>query len=203
MTPSLRIGDTVPPSPRLSLLNWENYPSLGLRGDQPQASLRGRPSTSHHLGFTNFFLPLAVRTLLLFLFGIAYGIIITHLHDDSQLVPVKVEGIHRSDWRYLLFWGVAGIGLGSLLPWIDLLSENTSRAKPLPSTSQSHTVSEKDLLSNDNRPSSSASSKPSVVNKPTTSADWTPVVRSIGAFVGIAFAIVGLLQYLSLAVCTD
>ncbi|KAI9821605.1 MAG: hypothetical protein M1832_003279 [Thelocarpon impressellum] len=135
----------------------------------PTRSPRRRPA-QQHLGFANFFLPLALRTALLFGFGVAYGVIITHLHDDHRLAPVKVEGIDRYDWRYLVFWGVAGVGLGSLLPWVDLLWEDRREWK----NGSAQKESRADRMS----PAGSG-----------LGADWNPVVRSVGAFVGIAFAI--------------
>jgi hypothetical protein len=55
---------------------------------------------------------------------------------------------------YLVFWGLAGVGLGNLLPWIDSQLLRKTQSALL------HAVG------------------------------WIDVVRSIGAFVGIAFAIV-------------
>jgi hypothetical protein len=57
---------------------------------------------------------------------------------------------------YLIFWGLAGIAMGNLLPWIDSCSDKEKTMSAL------HAV------------------------------EWSDVVRSIGAFVGIAFAIVSL-----------
>lgn len=82
-------------------------------------------------------LHLLLRIASLFVFGIAYGIVVTHLHNGARWSPA-----------YLLAWGLAGVGLGSVLPWLD---------------------------GKDDAP---------------TSVGWTRVVRSIGAFVGIAYAIV-------------
>ena len=139
----------------------------------------------HHLGFRNFFLPLALRTVLLFAFGAAYGIIITHLHDDQRLAPIKVEGIDRYSWRYLIFWGVAGVGLGSLLPWVDILWDET-----LGHNGDSDMKSSAQELSRSGATDSEEDDHPVLRRGSGLGADWNPVVRSIGAFVGIAFAIV-------------
>jgi len=97
---------------------------------------------------------LAFRIASLFAFGVAYGIIVTHLHDRSPLSPVKAAGMavefDRWSTTYLVFWGLAGVGLGSLLPWLDGNEGGAAR----------------DAMR-----------------------DWNPAVRSIGAFVGIAYAI--------------
>lgn len=106
-----------------------------------------------------------------------YGVLVRHLHDDRQLAPFQVEGIikPRNDWRYLVFWGVAGVGLGSLMPWVDTLF-----SYPLEEASgkrnQSQTPAEKETENEE--------------DAGIFGADWTPVVRSVGAFVGIAYAIV-------------
>ncbi|KAL9046058.1 MAG: hypothetical protein Q9214_001015, partial [Letrouitia sp. 1 TL-2023] len=156
---------------------------------------RPRAQSVHHHhypqhGLRNYYLPLLTRTVLLFLFGVAYGLIVAHLHDDRQLAPVKVEGIDRKTWRYLAFWGVAGVLLGRLLPWVDMLWEETwgrerQSARPKPPTEVStmrEAEAEAEAEADDSERSGSRSDSE-------LGADWNPVVRSIGAFVGIAFAI--------------
>jgi hypothetical protein len=103
--------------------------------------------------------------------GMGYGLLVRHLHDDRQLAPFQVEGIikPRDDAGYLLFWGIAGVALGSLLPWVDTLF-----AVPELDTSVFEKKNEEEEESEGG----------------IWGADWTPVVRSVGAFVGIAYAIV-------------
>lgn len=102
--------------------------------------------------------------MLLFGFGLAYGVITVHLHDNHWITPVKLENIHYYDsWQYLGFWGLAGIALGNLLPWLDSWREGVSDSKLA-------SANEED--SEDRTPS------------------WVTVARSVGAFVGIAFAMV-------------
>lgn len=129
-------------------------------------------------GFRGLYLPLLLRETLLFLVGIAYGTLITHLHDDQGLAPVKLEAFDRHSWGYMAFWGLAGIALGSLQPWIDFLWSESN----LPTAMNGKPVR--------NRRSSLSADGDVEGERPGFSADWTPVVRSIGAFVGIAFAIV-------------
>lgn len=88
----------------------------------------------------------ALRVMSLFVFGVAYGVIVTHLHN-TVASSAAVD-------RYYVQWGLAGVALGSLLPWLD------------------GEVPEED--------------------RPNGRMAWDPVVRSIGAFVGIAYAIVSL-----------
>jgi hypothetical protein len=103
-----------------------------------------------------------------------YGTLVRHLHDDHQLAPFQVEGLLKPshDWRYLLFWGVAGVALGSLLPWFDTLWE------------EEETAAEKE------KEGSPKIEEGGGLETGLFGADWTPVIRSIGAFAGVAFAIV-------------
>ena len=164
---------TEPPSRRTSV--------EASRPDANSTPLRPRTprGQSHTVQYGSFIFPLIARVVVLFAFGIAYGVIITHLHDNGQVAPVKVEGIDRYDWRYFGFWGVAGVGLGSLLPWVDLLWEHGSSGAP---SRSDHEVQ-----------------KP---GRAGLGADWNPVVRSIGAFVGIAFAIVSQAPFLTVPILT-
>lgn len=136
-----------------------------------------------HQRLSEYILPLALRTFLLFSFGVAYGIIVSNLHDHQQVAPVQLEGIEQSSWGYLMAWGGVGVLLGGLLPWIDVLWEEVSGRDneviaSRPQDSRPVDVSEEQGP----RPASSAGSG--------LGADWNPVVRCVGAFIGIAFAIV-------------
>jgi hypothetical protein len=146
-------------------------------------------------GLGTYYIPLLLRGVLLFGFGMAYGTIITRLHDNHHIAPVKVEGIDRHSWFYMVFWGVSGIAMGSLLPWVDSAWESYVANPPSgkdcsdqPSTSSpanDHCGRDDHLTRYISR----------------SGGDWSLVVRGIGAFVGIAFAIVSLgdLVYASLA----
>ncbi|KAL8807531.1 MAG: hypothetical protein Q9182_000696 [Xanthomendoza sp. 2 TL-2023] len=168
-TPALRPNndDTKPP-----VIGAYDKPQMHRRPSQPHITLR------------NYYLPLLSRTTLLFLFGVAHGTIVMHLHDNQKLAPVRLEGIDRYTWRYLAFWGVAGVLLGRLLPCIDIFWERTLG----------------DLNQGSTPPAASevadppdGSERPKIRFESLLGADWNPAVRSIGAFVGIAFAIPGFL----------
>lgn len=109
---------------------------------------------------------LTLRGSLLFLLGLGYGALVTRLHNEqNHLSPILDDSILKpgSNWKYLTFWGIAGVGLGSLLPWFDGLWEDTFGSDP------DQGVTDKEA-------------------GPGT--DWALVMRAVGAFVGIAFAIV-------------
>lgn len=126
---------------------------------------RTRSRLSHGL-FRGVILPQALSSVLLFGFGIAYGVITVNLHENHWITPVKLENIHYYDsWQYLGFWGLAGIALGNLLPWLDGWREGEE------SVDAKNAGSDEDE-SEDRTPS------------------WVTVARSVGAFVGIAFAMV-------------
>lgn len=115
--------------------------------------------------FRGVIVPQVLRGGLLFAFGIVYGIITVHLHENHWITPVKLENIHYYDsWQYLGFWGLAGVALGNVLPWLDFFVLGGSREA-------------KNRASGDN---DSEERTPS----------WVAVTRSVGAFVGIAFAMV-------------
>jgi hypothetical protein len=102
----------------------------------------------------------------LFLFGVVYGLIVSHLHDTRQLSAVHVQGMDRESWFYLASWGVFGVALGSLLPYVDLVWSGHT------------TESDAEVKEEDTDGQSPMSEQ---IND---------VVRSVAAFVGIAFAIV-------------
>jgi hypothetical protein len=126
-------------------------------------------------GFRGYVVPLVLQTVLLFGFGIGYGAIVTHLHKTQRITPVPVLDVDRSSVAYQVSWGLFGVLLGNALPLVDSLWEK--------------------FLSSNSRP---GSRKSSPAQKPgsTSSTEsglgplWYSAVRSMGAFVGIAFAVV-------------
>lgn len=141
-----------------------------------------RHSHQPHQSFLDYILPLGLRTILLFSFGVAYGVIVSHLHDHQQVAPVQLEGVEQSSWGYLMAWGGVGVLLGGLLPWIDVLWEEVlgRDVEVFASKTQDSRTAD---VSEDQGP------RPASRSGSGLGADWNPVVRSIGAFIGIAFAI--------------
>ena len=135
-------------------------------------------------------LEVALRLSVLFAFGTAYGTIVTHLHRTQNITPIHVPGVEDS-WNYqLIAWGLSGVVLGNALPWLDdrwtdLLGDGSppprkqNRAQHRGSFSDSRGVA----TSDEDDPSAHIG-------------DWYSAVRSIGAFVGIAFAVVSELRTL-------
>lgn len=152
-------------------------------GPYERPRLQKTLSHQHHQSFLEYILPLVLRTTLLFSFGVAYGVIVSHLHDHQQVAPVQLEGIEQSSWRYLMAWGGVGVLLGGLLPWIDVLWEEV-----LGGTVEVFASKPQDSRSADN--SEDQGPKRASITGSGLSADWHPSVRGIGAFIGIAFAIV-------------
>ncbi|KAK3710313.1 hypothetical protein LTR37_010379 [Vermiconidia calcicola] len=161
------------PATRRTSVDWSraNIPD-NVTQNGTNASKFRRKSTAVHQqvhrvprrGFKGYVLPLIGRTLALFAIGVSYALLITHLHDRRELAPVKVE-LNRGSWYYLVCWGLAGVLLGEALPWADRFwaPEGDEDDEEMP--------------------------KPEHERRNRGLDGWMDVVRSIGAFVGIAFAI--------------
>jgi len=128
-----------------------------------------------------------LRTVALGMIGVAYGVLVTQLQDKKVVAPVKVEGIDMASRWYLLFWGVSSVILGNALPYVDELMGGQSEQE-LAGGRRKGEEKEDFLL----RQSETSNVKREQNTRTSLGADWNPAVRSIGAFVGIAFAIVSL-----------
>ncbi|KAL4950254.1 insulin-induced protein-domain-containing protein [Aspergillus filifer] len=128
------------------------------------AVLRTRSRLSHGL-FRGVILPQTIRSVLLFAFGVAYGIITIHLHENHWITPVKLEYTHfYGSKEYLGFWGLTGVAIGNVLPWLDSYLDG--------------------VVGQEKRPGSRSGDQDTAE----LALSWSGVVRSVGAFVGIAFA---------------
>jgi hypothetical protein len=171
-------------------------------------------------------LQLVLRAALLFVLGVGYGVLVTRLPQHSAIgSSSSSHHLHRLagyeahyQWRYLVFWGAAGVGLGSLLPWFDRFweerggsSSNTNTAELLTNgvsgkpgqrkagdAKSSRRKGTKKARLTGPRPKAEEAGEQETVDAPVTEkpstasapqADWALVVRGIGAFVGIVFAI--------------
>lgn len=110
---------------------------------------------------------LGLRTGLLFLLGMGYGALLLRVSTEQQWTSFPVDEIlkPKHDGRYLVAWGLCGVVLGGLLPWFDGKWEQ---------------IVEKRNVADDE--SINASDVPGT--------DWALVIRGMGAFAGIVFAIV-------------
>ncbi|EXJ81377.1 hypothetical protein A1O3_07668 [Capronia epimyces CBS 606.96] len=168
-TPSQRrsIDDYTPRQP--SSLTWSRD------ADKPRLRTKRR-------GTRGLLMPLLLQTVLLFAFGLGYGSIVTHLHKQQLITPVPVPDIERNSLYYQLSWGVFGILLGNALPLVDSLWERAGSSAPSGQTTQN---------------ASSGAETTSVTDGSTSSPSydsglgpiWYSAVRSVGVFVGIAFAV--------------
>ncbi|RMZ92638.1 hypothetical protein DV736_g88, partial [Chaetothyriales sp. CBS 134916] len=120
-------------------------------------------------GVRGYYVPVAGQTLLLFSFGVGYGYLVNQLHRTGNITPVPVHVGDQGSSYYLLFWGVFGVLLGNGLPLLDAfwnrkVGDEKTRADKSRARSSDDTDSALSPL-------------------------WYSAVRSIGAFVGIAFAV--------------
>ncbi|KAK5653136.1 hypothetical protein OQA88_9235 [Cercophora sp. LCS_1] len=110
---------------------------------------------------------LILRASLLFGLGMGYGVLVTRLPTTGT----HPEPPPTTTTSYLFLWGFAGVILGCLLPWFDRFWEETFHRRANNTTSANPKRAEEEK--NNNAPE----------------ADWALVVRGVGAFVGIVFAI--------------
>ncbi|KAM3511072.1 hypothetical protein MY11210_005299 [Beauveria gryllotalpidicola] len=113
----------------------------------------------------------AVRTAVLFVLGLGYGALVTRLHHQDE--GLTADGFVEPGFNstYLGAWGVAGVVLGSLLPWFDGVWEARYG----------------DAESAEDRAAADGETSPNQAVD--TGLDSALVMRAIGAFVGIVFAI--------------
>ncbi|KAM7192784.1 putative insig domain containing protein [Naviculisporaceae sp. PSN 640] len=146
---------------RLMKSRSSGFASSGLAYRAPVA---GKGTT----GSMGIFSSLLVRGMLLFALGMGYGVLVTrlptkarHHQHQGQLAGGQQDSVN---WGYLAFWGCAGVALGCLLPWFDQIWEETFGKQT----------------------NNAAKAKEGPARAET---DWALVIRGVGAFVGIVFAI--------------
>ena len=137
-------------------------------------------SRKRRSGFRGHYVPLALQTALLFAFGVAYGSVVTQLQESQKISPLPVPGVKRNSPSYHIVWGLIGVVLGNALPLVDTLwDENFGDG------------SEETALHSRRARSSSDQTRGSSMDND-LGPIWYSAVRSIGAFVGIAFAVVSI-----------
>lgn len=142
-----------------------------VRPDQPKPrKVHIRKKSSQEL-----LVPFLGRTIVLVAVGVCYGLLIGQLHDRQQIAPVRIDSIDRTSPYYLGGWALAAVALGQVMPWLDSFWAGEDG------------VSDSKMNGHGGRETRRTDrSRGHVFGAP----QWNDLVRSIGAFVGIAFAIV-------------
>lgn len=127
---------------------------------------------------------LGAKLVALFTFGIFYGTIVSHLHDTRQLAAVRIRSVDRGSWFYVMAWGVGGVALGSLLPWVEGVWNQRSHRniETEGRTAKSKASRVPDAAAEEEEEEEEAERIP-------ISEQINDVVRSVAAFIGVAFAI--------------
>ena len=170
-------GTMTPSSPFSPTFIDDRKPPVIEAFEQPET--RQRPSHRRPL-VSGFLLPLTIRTIVLFISGLAYAVVITHLHDNRHLTPVKMEGLDGHSWKYFVSWGALSAVVGNIFPWLDFMFEGNEHLEAI-NQEKANGITSGAGKSGDVSDDS---------NDGVLRADWNPAVRGIGMFIGIAFAIV-------------
>jgi hypothetical protein len=116
---------------------------------------------------------MTLRAAVLFALGVGYGVVLSRFQDSDHWLSSLPDGIAMQpgySLLYLAFWGLAGVALGALLPWFDRVWAETIGEE------EEEVKSEKEASPEEG----------------SFQTDWALVMRAIGAFVGIVFAIVSI-----------
>lgn len=131
----------------------------------------------------NYYLPLFFQTVMLFGFGMGFGSLITHLHHTQQITPVPIPKDANSQY-YQIAWGLMGVIIGNALPQLDVFFEDDE------AVADGYDTKLKQYQHVRTASSSSRSEKEPSLADNGLGPMWHSAVRSVGAFVGIAFALV-------------
>jgi len=170
---------------RIKIRDALQVPSFPFKADT------GRPTMhkARRRGFRQYYVPLIMQTVMLFGFGMGFGSLITHLHKTQQIttIPVPTSGAHSQ--YYQIAWGIMGVILGNALPQIDtLFNDEEAIGEGLDGKAAQH-----QHIRSLSSTSQSGKERASLTHSG-LGARWHPAVRSFGAFVGIAFALVSFFE---------
>ncbi|KAI6373282.1 hypothetical protein MCOR25_003488 [Pyricularia grisea] len=123
-------------------------------------------------------LTLTAKAVLLFVLGACYGMVVYRLRDEHMSTSLQQHQQRHAtsffpakgsyDKMYIAFWGASGVLLGSLLPWFDQFCDRTLG----PKTNSGRSTSAEEVKEGS-----------------TPDTDWALVIRGVGCFAGIVFAI--------------
>lgn len=149
---------------------------------------RTRPVALHRIprkGVRQYYLPLFFQTVMLFGFGMGFGSLITHLHKTQQITPMPVPTGSNNSQYYQIAWGIMGVMLGNALPQIDMFFDSEETV----TDGHDHNAGPYQHIRTLSSSSRGDKERPSLADSG-LGPIWYSTVRSIGAFVGIAFALV-------------
>ena len=157
------------------------------RRRERRKSMQQRMRQSRRPGFGSVVLSVGLRTAVLFVFGVTYSDVITRLHNTGRVAPVQIDRIDRYSWVYHSFWGLTGVFLGAALPYLDSRWETSSARKIGYEDEHDHSGHNIAIVDKDEKSEDKA---PANIQQGSFTTEWSDIVRCVGAFVGIAFAIV-------------
>lgn len=163
-------------------------PSSFTWGQSPSWKPRSKPTPVRKpptRTFKQYYAPLLIQTVMLFGFGVGFGSLLTHVHKTQNIAPVPVPVASHHSYYFQIGWGLLGLIIGNALPRIDSWFEDEEMVEEGFDSQSKHFQ---------HRRASSVASRPG--REKLSAADdsvgplWYSTVRSIGAFIGIAYALV-------------
>ncbi|KAK9240411.1 insulin-induced protein-domain-containing protein [Lipomyces kononenkoae] len=127
----LRRNEAVGPSHVSSRSKASNLKQSARWQSATSESMSDRPLTSSASGR----LSMLVKISLLFSFGVAYGHLVTQLQDNHYVTQTTLN--IDPTGNFALTWGVLGVFLGALLPFVDSISPAILGPKKSSSTGSS------------------------------------------------------------------
>lgn len=159
------------------LMRRRSHPQRGRAYSTVEADSSARRRRRHSDGAAARVSPvsLALRAGLLFALGLGFGVVLARFEDrhDASVAPGAAVAKADHAWRNLVFWGVAGVALGGAMPFFDGVWAGLGGPE-----AKGRSDSAIDDDDEDDKPDEPAG------------ADLTVILRAVGAFVGIVFAIV-------------
>jgi len=181
-TPRLRPGNGSLSSPRTPSSGSNRIPNLVKRGDEDQTTTKKRNvQKSWSEGGLKRGIPCGVA-------GMVYGLIIAWLRGKTRLQPITLQGPQEIDLGYVISWGVLGTIWGYLMSEFDRWWDNYYNTK-----------SER----RDDKKRKRRGSRVTLFKDQDWRLQWNDIVRCLGAYVGLSFAIVRLSNVLFYNIVTD